>query len=91
MSEPLMNAARAGDLATIKRYYAELIDVTERGRLGCAAIMHAAAHDQVKTAKFLQAAGASIIEKNSTVYPHFCLRLCMEDYRCCNSFSKKVE
>jgi hypothetical protein len=64
MSHQLLEAARHGDLATVKRLHAEGVDVTERDAYGFTAIMLAAMHVHIATVKFLHAAGASITERN---------------------------
>jgi hypothetical protein len=62
--QDLMNAARDGDVATIKRLHAEGVDVTERGEHGFTAIMSAAGNGNTATVKFLQAAGASMTARD---------------------------
>jgi ankyrin repeat protein len=64
MSHQLLEAARNGDLAAIKRLHAEGVDVTERDAYGFTAIILAAMHGHAATVKFLQEAGASVTEKD---------------------------
>jgi hypothetical protein len=60
----VLKAARNGDLATIKRLYADGVNLTDRGLGGLTAIMVTAMHGHTTTVKFLHTKGASIFEKN---------------------------
>jgi ankyrin repeat protein len=63
--EDLQEAACDGHLTTIKRLYAEGVDVTERDSNGVTAIMMAVCNDHALTVKFLQAAGASTMDRDN--------------------------
>jgi ankyrin repeat protein len=61
-----MNAARDGDVATIKRLHDKGVDITERSEHGFTAIMLAAGNGNAATVKFLQAAGANLTAKDDS-------------------------